>query len=202
MTLKGDISKSEHIDWKFIPLTIQKLELDKKHKICLIVAFGCFFGLRLKSILNLRWEDIINKESFEINDKNKIRTVFIISDIRHLINRVHLKLGAPAIDKYIFLNNTGKQVLSSQYVNKQVKVLFTKYEIPYQNLSSDSFLKTFCIKYLESKNFSTDAKRWISKILGHASWSITANFLGYSESIHDKHNYNSFSMDMDFESNE
>ena len=109
-----------------------------------------------------------------------------------------MKLGSAELDQYIFLNNSGKQVLSSQYVNKQVKLLFTKYEIPYQNLSSDSFLKTFCIKYLESKDFTTEAKRWISKILGHASWTITANFLGYSDNSDDKDNYNAFSMDMDF----
>jgi integrase len=196
MTLKGDISKSEHIDWKYIPLTIQKLELNKQYKICLIVAFGCFFGLRLKSILNIRWEDVLNKESFEIKDKNKIRTVFVINDIRNLVNRIYSKLGSPEVDKPIFLNNSGKQVLSPQYVNKQVKVLFTKYEIPYGNLSSDSFIKTFCIKYLESKDFSADAKKWISKILGHASWSITANFLGYAEDFNEKQNYDTFSMDV------
>lgn len=198
MTSKGNISKSEHIDWKYIPLAIQKLELDEKYKIALIVAFGCFFGLRLKSILTIRWEDILNKESFELKDKNKERTIFIIDDIRNLINRIYIKLGSPELNQYIFLNNTGKQVLSSQYVNKQVKLLFTKYEIPYQNLSSDSFLKTFCIKFLESKNFSIEAKKWISRLLGHASWTITANFLGYSSSSEDKDNYNSFSMDMGF----
>ena len=178
MTSKGNISKSEHIDWKYIPLAIQKLELDEKYKIALIVAFGCFFGLRLKSILTIRWEDILNKESFELKDKNKERTIFIIDDIRNLINRIHIKLGSPELNQYIFLNNTGKQVLSSQYVNKQVKLLFTKYEIPYQNLSSDSFLKTFCIKFLESKNFSVEAKKWISRLLGHASWTITDQLFG------------------------
>lgn len=198
MTSKGNISKSEHIDWKYIPLAIQKLELDEKYKIALIVAFGCFFGLRLKSILTIRWEDILNKESFELKDKNKERTIFIIDDIRNLINRIYIKLGSPELNQYIFLNNTGKQVLSSQYVNKQVKLLFTKYEIPYQNLSSDSFLKTFCIKFLESKDFSIEAKKWISRLLGHASWTITANFLGYSSGSEDKDNYNSFSMDMGF----
>lgn len=194
MTLKGDISKSGHIDWRYIPLTIQKLELNEKYKIALIVAFGCFFGLRLKSILTIRWEDILNKSSFDIKDKNKLRAIYIIGDIQNLIQRIYMKLDSPELDQYIFLNNTNKQVLSSQYVNKQIKLLFTKYEIPYQNLSSDSFLKTFCIKFLESKDFSTDSKRWISKILGHASWTITANFLGYSDDSEDKDNYNVFSM--------
>ena len=194
MTLKGDISKSEHIDWKYIPITIQKLELDKKFKIALIVAFGCFFGLRLKSILTIRWSDVLGKTSFEIKDKNKLRVIYIIDDIQNIIQRIYIKLDSPERDQYIFLNNTGKQVLSSQYVNKQVKLLFTKYEIPYQNLSSDSFLKTFCIKFLESKDFSIDSKRWISKILGHASWTITANFLGCSDDSEDMDNYKKFSM--------
>lgn len=197
MTIKGNISKSEHVDWKYIPLTIQKLEINKKYKMCLVVTFGSFFGLRLKSILNLRWGDVLNKESFQVEEKNKIRTIFIIDDIRHLINRIYLKLGSPELDNYILLNNTGKQVLSPQYVNKQVKLLFTKYEIPYHNLSSDSFLKTFCIKFLETKNSSIEAKKWISNILGHASWSITANFLGYYVDSDDKHNYNTFSMNID-----
>jgi len=198
MTLKGDISKAEHIDWKYIPLTVQKLELDKKYKICLIVAFGCFFGIRLKNILNIKWEDVLNKETLEINDKNRSRTIFIIGDIRNLISRMYVKLESPDLDKHIFLNNSGNQVLSSQYVNKQIKVIFTKYEVPYINLSSDSFIKTFCIKYLESKEFSSDAKKWISKNLGHASWSITASFLGYTDDFDEKDNYNSFSMDIEF----
>jgi|GEM_PF-2194180 len=194
MAIQGDISKSEHIEWKFIPLTIQKLELNKQYKIALIVAFGCFFGLRLKNILTIRWEDVLNKTSFEIMDKNKLRTIYIIDDINNLIRRIYCKMETPDIEQHIFLNNSGKQVLSSQYVNKQIKLLFTKYEIPYQNLSSDSFLKTFCIKFLETKNFSADAKRWISQLLGHASWTITAKFLGCSNSSEDKDNYMIFSM--------
>ncbi|MCY1635906.1 tyrosine-type recombinase/integrase [Marinifilum sp. D737] len=194
MDIQGDISKSEHIEWKFIPLTIQKLELNKQYKIALIVAFGCFFGLRLKNILTIRWEDVLNKTSFEIMDKNKLRTIYIIDDINNLIRRIYYKMDTPDIEQPIFLNNSGKQVLSSQYVNKQIKLLFTKYEIPYQNLSSDSFLKTFCMKFLQAKNFSTDAKRWISQLLGHASWTITANFLGCSNSSEDKDNYMIFSM--------
>ncbi|RKE02038.1 tyrosine-type recombinase/integrase [Marinifilum flexuosum] len=194
MAIQGDISKSEHIEWKFIPLTIQKLELNKQYKIALIVAFGCFFGLRLKNILTIRWEDVLNKTSFEIMDKNKLRTIYIIDDINNLIRRIYCKMETPDIEQHIFLNNSGKQVLSSQYVNKQIKLLFTKYEIPYQNLSSDSFLKTFCIKFLETKNFSADAKRWISQLLGHASWKITAKFLGCSNSSEDKDNYMIFSM--------
>ncbi|NOU62219.1 tyrosine-type recombinase/integrase [Marinifilum caeruleilacunae] len=194
MTAKGDISKSEHIEWKYIPLTIQKLELNKQYKIALILAFGCFFGLRLKSILSIRWEDILQKPSFEMVEKNKSRNIFIIDDIRILIQRIYTKMGSPDPQQYIFLNNAGTQVLSSQYVNKQIKNLFTQYEIPYQNLSSDSFLKTFCMKFLEEKAFSTEAKKWISKILGHASWTITANFLGYQDTSDDKDNYEVFSM--------
>lgn len=194
MTTQGNISKSEHIEWKYIPLTIQKLELNNHYKIALIVAFGCFFGLRLKNILTIKWKDVLNKSSFDIKDKNKVRTIYIINDISNLIRRIYYKMDAPDLGQPIFLNNSGKQVLSSQYVNKQIKLLFTKYEIPYQNLSSDSFLKTFCMKFLEAKNFSADAKRWISQLLGHASWTITANFLGCSNSSEDKDNYMIFSM--------
>jgi integrase len=195
MTQPGEITKAEHIDWKYIPYVVKKLELDEKYKIALIVAFGCFFGIRLKHILQLKWIDLLNKESFEIEDKGSFRKIFIIDDIRHLIARVYKKLGAPPAEQLIFLNNTESKAISIQYVNKEVKKLFTKYEIPYQNLSSNSFLKTFCIKYLESKHFSTDAKKWISKTLGHATWSITAKFLGYNNDLHDRQNYNSFSMD-------
>lgn len=194
MTIQEDISKSEHIEWKYIPLTIQKLELNKQYKIAMIVAFGCFFGLRLKNILTIKWEDVLNKTSFEIKDKNKLRTIYIIDDINNLIRRIYCKMDTPNLEQPIFLNNSGKQVLSSQYVNKQIKLLFTKYEIPYQNLSSDSFLKTFCMKFLEAKNFSADAKRWISQLLGHASWTITANFLGCKNTSEDKDNYMIFSM--------
>ena len=198
MTTKGAQSKAEHIDWKYIPLSIQKLELDKQYKIALIVAFGSFFGIRLKSILSLKWEDVLGKEAFELEYKNKLRNIYIIEDIRNLTDRIHRKLESPDMEQFIFLNKSGQQVLSSQYINKQVKLLFTKYEIPYQNLSSDSFLKTFCIKYLETKDYTTEAKRWISKILGHASWSITANFLGLSDDSPDKDNYEAFSMDLEF----
>lgn len=202
MTLKGSTSKAEHIQWKYIPLIIQKLELNNKYKICLIVAFGCFFGIRLKSVLRICWVDVLNKDSFEIIEKDKTIRIYIIDDIRNLINRIYKKLGSPSADRPIFLNNSGTKVLSSQYVNKQVKILFTEYDIPYENLSSDSFLKTFCIKYLESKGFAHDAKKWISKKLGHASWSITANFLGYSDELHDRHNYNSFSMGANFDTDD
>ena len=56
---------------------IRKLAKDNNYKMSLLVALGCFTGLRISDILALRWKQILNVEEFTIVEKKtgKKRTI-------------------------------------------------------------------------------------------------------------------------------
>ena len=48
---------------------IRKLAKDGNYKMSLLIALGCFTGLRISDILALRWEQILNTDEFTITEK-------------------------------------------------------------------------------------------------------------------------------------
>ncbi len=47
---------------------IRKLARDSNYKMSLLIALGCFTGLRISDILALRWNQILDAEEFTITE--------------------------------------------------------------------------------------------------------------------------------------
>jgi len=66
MSLIGQKTKSEFIEWDKLQSLTQKLERDGDWKFCLLITIGMYTGLRIGDILSIRYSDILNREHLEL----------------------------------------------------------------------------------------------------------------------------------------
>ena len=82
MGLKYSTTTADYLEWNVAMNLIRKLALDENYKMSLLIAIGCFTGLRISDILALRWNQILNTEEFTIIEKKTGKTsVYQISEL-------------------------------------------------------------------------------------------------------------------------
>ena len=69
MSLKNTKTTSDYIEWDKAINLIHRLYNDGEYRLSLLIGCGIFFGLRISDILSLNWDMILNKDSFEIQEK-------------------------------------------------------------------------------------------------------------------------------------
>ena len=70
MSLKYSSTTADYLVWSDAMNLIRKLAKDGNYKISLLIALGCFTGLRISDILALRWKQILNTSEFTVIEKN------------------------------------------------------------------------------------------------------------------------------------
>ena len=58
MSLKYSSTTADYLQWSEAMNLIRKLVRDSNYKMSLLIALGCFTGLRISDILALRWNQI------------------------------------------------------------------------------------------------------------------------------------------------
>ena len=66
MSLKYSNTTADYLEWSEAMNLIRRLTRDKNYKISLLIAIGCFTGLRISDILTLRWKQILGVSEFTI----------------------------------------------------------------------------------------------------------------------------------------
>lgn len=87
MSLKYSNTTADFLQWDEAMNLIRKLFKDENYSMSLLIALGCFFGLRISDILALRWNQILNVDEFTIIEKktSKKRTIRINPQLqRHI----------------------------------------------------------------------------------------------------------------------
>lgn len=69
MSQKYSTTTADFLVWSDAMNLIRKLAKDNNYKISLLVALGCFTGLRISDILALRWNQILGVSEFTIIEK-------------------------------------------------------------------------------------------------------------------------------------
>ena len=180
MSLKYSNTTADFLQWDEAMNLIRKLAKDINYKISLLVALGCFTGLRISDILSLRWKQIFKTEEFEIIEKmtGKKRTIRLNNQLQKHISECYENIMPIGINAPILVSQKGT-VFSIQRINIILKEIKAKYKLKVKNFSCHSLRKTFGrqVYNMNSEN-SELALVKLMEIFNHSSVAITKRYLG------------------------
>ncbi len=186
MSLKGLNTTADYLNWNDMLILLQKLERDRLYLFAMLIATGCYTGLRISDLLTLRWSDLIGhtgEPSIELTEKKtkKRRRIKLNADLLELAKRLYSYSRALSPEQLIFLNPKTKRPFSIQYLNRKLKVFRYKYRLSIKNFSTHAFRKTFGRHIWENSGYSEKAITLLSEIFNHSSYRITRRYLGINE---------------------
>jgi len=185
MALKGQSTKATFLEWDSMLVLLQKLERDKEYKFMLLIATGCYTGLRISDLLKLRWTDVLNQDHLEVTEgkTKKVRKIAINPNLSSIISRMYEKMKIADKHQYLFLNRFGTKPINVQFVNRKLKEIAKKYklDIPLSATSSHLFRKTLGRHVWASNNYSEKSLLLLGELFNHSSIKITKRYLGIKE---------------------
>lgn len=174
------------MEWpQFLYLT-ERLKREKEYRFMLLIATGCYCGLRIGDLLNLRWNILLENENAEITEQKtkKTRTVTINVALREIAqysyDELHSQNKKLKKSDLIFVNRWGGK-LSIQFVNRKLHRLLLRHKIKVKNGSSHCMRKTFGRRVYEMNNKSEASLILLSKVFNHSSTSITRKYIGIQD---------------------
>ena len=87
MSLKYSNITADYLQWGEAMNLVRSLYKDEDYKMSLLIAIGCFWGLRISDMLALHWKQILNVDEFTIVEKKtgKQRTIRINQQLKRHI---------------------------------------------------------------------------------------------------------------------
>ena len=180
MGLKYSNTTADYLEWSEAMNLIRKLAKDKNYKISLLIAIGCFTGLRISDILALRWEQILSTEEFTIVEKKtgKKRVLRLNPQLQQHIRECYEQIQPIGLKAPILVSQKGT-VFTIQRINVILKEIKIKYRLKVKNFSCHSLRKTFGrqVYNMNSEN-SELALVKLMELFNHSSLAITKRYLG------------------------
>ena len=180
MSLKYSTTTADYLVWSDAMNLIRKLAKDGNYKMSLLVALGCFTGLRISDILALRWNQILNTEEFAIIEKKteKKRTLRINPQLQQHIVECYEQIQPISAKSPILVSQKGT-IFTIQRINVILKEIKKKYRLKVKNFSCHSLRKTFGrqVYNMNSEN-SELALVKLMELFNHSTISITKRYLG------------------------
>jgi integrase len=185
MSRAGTKTTTSGMEWNAALGLTHRLKQDGNLTFYLFILCGCYFGLRAGDLLSLAWPDVLDRDDFTIHEQKtgKTRKVTInpaVRDALHEVSRLLTRRGRFDPNGYLFANRWGSP-LSISYVNKQLHVLFSKYNVRVQNPSTHTLRKTFGRRVWEMDGKSERALIYLSVIFSHTSIATTRKYIGVTE---------------------
>ena len=180
MSLKYSTTTADYLVWSDAMNLIRKLAKDGNYKISLLIALGCFTGLRISDILALRWKQILHVEEFTIIEKKtgKKRTLRLNPQLQQHVAECYEHIQPLGINAPILVSQKGT-IFTVQRINVILKEVKRKYRLKVKNFSCHSFRKTFGrqVYNMNSEN-SELALVKLMELFNHSSLAITKRYLG------------------------
>ena len=180
MSLKYSTTTADYLVWSDAMNLIRKLANDGNYKMSLLIALGCFTGLRISDILALRWEQILSTEEFTIIEKktDKKRVLRLNSQLQQHIQECYEHIQPIGQKAPILVSQKGT-VFTIQRINVILKEIKRKYRLKVKNFSCHSLRKTFGrqVYNMNSEN-SELALVKLMELFNHSSLAITKRYLG------------------------
>ena len=183
MSAKFSKSTSDYLEWNQAMNLIRNLYNDNNYKMSLLVSFGSFWGLRISDILSLRWEQVYEKEEFQLVERKtkKTREIKINSQLKQHIIDCYKKIQPKSLDKPIFTSQKST-VYSIQRINVVLKDIKVRYNLKIKNFSSHSLRKSFGREIFNRSTENAElAIVKLSQLFNHSNPAITRRYLGISQ---------------------
>ena len=180
MGMKYSTTTADYMEWETAMNLIRKLAKDENYKMSLLIAIGCFTGLRISDILSLRWNQILNTDEFSIIEKKtgKKRIIRLNPQLQEHIQECyeHIK---PIGEKAPILVSQKGTVFSIQRINVILKEIKKKYRLKIKNFSCHSLRKTFGRQVYNMNGENSElALVKLMELFNHSSVAITKRYLG------------------------
>ena len=180
MSLKYSNTTADYLVWSDAMNLIRKLAKDDNYKMSLLVALGCFTGLRISDILALRWNQILGVSEFTIIEKKtgKQRTLRLNPQLQEHIQECYEHIKPIGVKAPILVSQKGT-IFTIQRINVILKEIKKKYRLKVKNFSCHSLRKTFGrqVYNMNSEN-SELALVKLMELFNHSSIAITKRYLG------------------------
>ena len=179
MSLKYSSTTADYLVWSDAMNLIRKLAKDENYKISLLIALGCFTGLRISDILSLRWKQILDADEFTVIEKKtgKVRTIRLNPQLQQHIKECYGHINPVGINAPILISQKGT-IFTVQRINIILKEVKKKYRLKIKNFSCHSLRKTFGRKVFESSENAELALVKLMELFNHSSVTITKRYLG------------------------
>ena len=164
MSLKYSSTTADYLQWSEAMNLIRKLARDNNYKMSLLIALGCFTGLRISDILALRWNQILDAEEFTIIEikTGKQRTIRINMQLQQHIRDCYEHINPVGINAPVLMSQKGT-VYTVQRINVMLKEIKKKYKLHIGNFSCHSLRKTFGRHGTKLYGWAFTSKRQTSK---------------------------------------
>ena len=180
MSQKYSTTTADFLVWSDAMNLIRKLAKDNNYKMSLLIALGCFTGLRISDILALRWNQILGVDEFAIIEKKtgKKRTLRLNPQLQKHIQECYEHIQPIGVKAPILVSQKGT-IFTIQAINRIFKDIKKKYKVKIKNFSCHSLRKTFGrqVYNMNSEN-SELALVKLMELFNHSSVSITKRYLG------------------------
>ena len=180
MSLKYSSTTADYLIWSDAMNLIRKLSRDGNYKMSLLMAMGCFTGLRISDILALRWRQILNKDEFCITEikTGKQRTIRLNPQLQQHIRDCYEHISPIGINAPILISQKGT-AFTIQRINIILKEIREKYRLKIKNFSCHSLRKTFGRQVYNMNSDNAElALVKLMELFNHSSVAITKRYLG------------------------
>ena len=180
MSLKYTKTTADYLQWDEAMNLIRKLAKDGNYKMSLLVALGCFTGLRISDILALRWKQILHVSEFTITEKKtgKQRTLRFNPQLQRHISECYEQIEPIGTSAPILVSQKGT-IFTIQRINVMLKEIKRRYHLRVGNFSCHSLRKTFGRQVYNMSGESAELTLVkLMELFNHSSVAITKRYLG------------------------
>lgn len=182
MSKKYSQTTADYLSWDQNLNLIRRLYDDQNFKMSLLISCGTFWGLRISDLLKLKWQDILEKEEFLLQESKtgKTREIKINQQLQRHIIECYQQIKPINGDQYIFTSQKGS-VYSIQRINVIFKDIKRKYNLQVKNFSTHSMRKTFGREIFNKSGVNAElALVKLSQLFNHSNVVVTKRYLGIS----------------------
>jgi len=182
-TIRTGHKAADAMDWNEAMTLIDRMAADGRHRDALLIAAGCYLGLRISDLLRLRWSDLLSNDLIITEQKTtKSRTLRVAERLQKFAASCRKALGNPAIDAYVFVPEGKDLPMTRQAVDKMLKWAQLRYRVRSAKVfSSHTLRKTFGRRvWLQEcdKGRGDQALLLLADVFGHSSIATTKRYLG------------------------